>query len=101
MRSLAPSRRSSIPTWSRTRSKALGKPYAIRYTIGTNTSEPTTGFAPAWSGLQDRRLSQSSHVGNKQECKDSNPVARLWRPLPLPGGHSCIGPRPCDRGPLA
>ena len=25
----------------------------------------------------------------KQECKDSNPVARLWRPLPLPGGHSC------------
>ena len=29
---------------------------------------------------------------HKQECKDSNPVARLWRPLPLPGGHSCIGP---------
>ena len=25
--------------------------------------EPTTGFAPASSGLQDRRLSQSSHVG--------------------------------------
>ena len=48
-----------------------------------------------------RRLSQSSHVGNKQECKDLNPVGRLWRPLPLPGGHSCIGPRPCDRGPLA
>jgi len=22
-----------------------------------------------------------------------NPVGRLWRPLPLPGGHSCIGPR--------
>ena len=37
----------------------------------------------------------------KQECKDLNPVGRLWRPLPLPGGHSCIGPRPCDRGPLA
>ena len=63
--------------------------------------EPTTGFAPAWSGLQDRRLSQSSHVGDKQECKDLNPVGRLWRPLPLPGGHSCIGPRPCDRGPSA
>ena len=29
-----------------------------------DTPEPTTGFAPAWSGLQDRRLSQSSHVGN-------------------------------------
>ena len=26
----------SIPTWSRTRARALGKPYAIRYTIGTN-----------------------------------------------------------------
>ena len=25
--------------------------------------EPTTGFAPASTGLQDRRLSQSSHVG--------------------------------------
>ena len=25
---------------------------------------PTTGFAPVSSGLQDRRLSQSSHVGN-------------------------------------
>ena len=39
------------------------------------------------------------HVGNQQECEDLNPVGRLWRPLPLPGGHSCIGPRPCDRGP--
>jgi hypothetical protein len=26
-----------------------------------------------------------------------NPVGRLWRPRPLPGGHPCIGPRPCDR----
>lgn len=31
------------------------------------------------------------HVG-KQECEDSNPVGRLWRPLPLPGGRSYIGP---------
>src|SRR3989304_4415962 len=36
----------------------------------------------------------------KQEYKDSNPVTRLWRPLPLPGGHSCVGPRPCGQGPL-
>ena len=35
---------------------------------------------------------------HKQECKDLNPVGRLWRPLPLPGGHSCIGPRSRDRG---
>ncbi len=86
----------SVPTWSRTRSRALGVPCAIRYTIGTDTLEPTTGFAPAWSGLQDRRLSQSSHVGNKQECKDLNPVGRLWRPLPLPGGRSCSHHAPRD-----
>jgi hypothetical protein len=24
----------------------------------------------------------------KQECKDSNPVERLWRPQALPGAHS-------------
>ena len=30
----------------------------------------------------------------KQECKDLNPVGRLWRPLPLPGGHSCIASDP-------
>lgn len=47
MRSLAPSRRSLFPTRSRTRPKALGQPYAIRYTIGTDISEPTTGLAPA------------------------------------------------------
>ena len=37
----------SVPTWSRTRARALGEPCAIRYTIGTNIPEPTTGFAPA------------------------------------------------------
>ena len=30
---------------------------------------------------QERRLSQSSHVGNQQECKESNPAGRFWRPL--------------------
>ncbi len=80
--------------------QGLGEPRAIRYTIGTGKPEPTTGFAPASCGLQNRCLPQSSHVG-KQECEDLNPVGRFWRPLPLPGGHSCIGPRPCDRGPWA
>ena len=28
----------------------------------------------------------------KQECKDLNLVGRLWRPLPLPGGHPCTAP---------
>ena len=51
----------STPTWNRTRTKTLGGAYAIHYTIGTQ--EPTTGFAPASTGLQDRRLANSSHVG--------------------------------------
>ena len=46
----------SIPTWRQTRTRALGEPRAIRYTIGTDLPEPTTGFAPASSGLQNRRL---------------------------------------------
>ncbi len=107
----------SVPTWSRTRAGALGEPRAIRYTIGTDTPEPTTGFAPACCGLQNRRLavrprrlaaialtpgpcpaSGRGEVDGKQECEESNPVGRLWRPLPLPGGHSCIGPRPRKAG---
>ena len=39
---------------------ALGKPHAIRYTIGTNTPGPTTGFAPAWSGFGHRREAWSA-----------------------------------------
>jgi hypothetical protein len=50
--------------------------------------EPMAGFAPAWVGLRDRCLSQSSHIGMKQERKDLNPVKRLWRPPALPGAHS-------------
>ncbi len=68
----------SIPTWSRTRRappgsggrgfrKALCEPLHHRDEL----SEPTTGFAPAWSGLQDRRLSQSSHVGNSSRSARS------------------------------
>ena len=71
-------------------------------------SEPTTGFAPAWSGFGHRAkrgrpppFSIEPRRQLKQECKDLNPVGRLWRPLPLPGGHPCIGPRPSGRGPLA
>ena len=36
-------------------------------------SEPTTGFAPVSSGLQDRRLSQSSHVGNSAGVRGFEP----------------------------
>ena len=50
--------------------------------------EPTTGFAPALSGLQDRRLSQSSHVGSEHERKESNPVRQVWKLAALPGAHS-------------
>ncbi len=88
----------SIPTRSRTGTRALGEPRAIRYTIGTDTPEPTTGFAPASCGLQDRRLSQSSHVG-KHEREESNPVRQGWNLPALPGEHSCLGARPCGREP--
>src|SRR5437588_8223423 len=48
--------------------QALNLVHDLR-TVGCNRytpriTEPTTGFAPAWSGLRDRRLSASSHVGN-------------------------------------
>jgi hypothetical protein len=80
---------SNIPTWIRTRARTFGGSDAIRHTIGIQTlQEPTTGFAPASTCLQDRRLSVSSHVG-KHECEESNPVGRFWRPLALPGAHSC------------
>ena len=44
------------------------------------------------TGLQDRRLSQSSHVG-KHEREESNPVRQFWRLPALPGAHSCKSPR--------
>ena len=50
--------RSSISTWNRTRAWALGEPYAIRYTTET---EPTTGLAPALTGLQNRCLTIRPH----------------------------------------
>ena len=78
----------SIPTWNRTRTKTLGKSRAVRYTIGTQ--EPTTGFAPASNALQERCLTQSSHVGIKHERKESNPVRQLWKLAALPGAHSHI-----------
>ena len=80
---------STIPTWIRTRARTFGGSDAIRYTIGIQSfKEPTTGFAPASTCLQDRRLSQSSHVG-KHEREESNPVRQLWRLTALPGAHSC------------
>ena len=52
-------------------------------------AEPTTGFAPAFAGLQDRCLLRSSHVGDKHEREESNPVEQFWRLPALPGAHSC------------
>ncbi len=42
-------------------------------------------------------LSRATSASLKQECEESNPVGRLWRPLPLPGGHS-YGPRHYSEG---
>ena len=53
-------------------------------------TEPTTGFAPASAGLQNRCLLQSSHVGIKHEREESNPVEQFWRLPALPGAHSCV-----------
>src|SRR5436853_393397 len=52
-------------------------------------TEPTTGFAPASDGLQNRCLLRSSHVGDKHEREESNPVEQFWRLPALPGAHSC------------
>lgn len=62
----------NIPTWIRTRARTFGGSDAIRYTIGIQfLKEPTTGFAPASTCLQDRRLSVSSHVGgNRPQASD-------------------------------
>ena len=59
----------------------------IRDTIGTLISERTTGFAPGSTCLQDRRLSQSSHVG-KHEREDSNPLDLGWSQATLPRARS-------------
>lgn len=42
-------------------------------------------------------LNRATSAFFQQECEESNPVGRLWRPLPLPGGHSCR-PQPGSRG---
>ena len=85
----------NVPTWSRTRARALGVPCAIRYTIGTCFSRSR---ADDWTCTSMTRFTKppprysATSAYRKQEREDSNPVGRLWRPLPLPGGHSSIGP---------
>ena len=78
----------STPTWNRTRTRTLGEFDAFRYTIGT--SEPTTGFAPASSGLQDRRLAKSSHVGKSTSARSRTPYSRFGSCL-LSQEHTRVG----------
>ena len=71
----------------------------IRYTIGIQSRKSRRlDSHQHQTCLQDRRLSQSSHVG-KHECEESNPVGRCWKPLALPGAHSCKARRnkPCGQ----
>ena len=99
MRSLAPSRRfHSIPTWSRTRSRALGKPYAIRYTIGTN--------------YQSRRLDSHQHravyktaaflnratSATQAGVQGFEPCHAALETASSPRRTLLYRPRPCDRG---
>ena len=65
---------------------------------GPGPSEsPVRSATPSGQTNQSRRLelhqhaavyrtaaSLFGHIGNQQECEESNPVGRLWRPLPLP-----------------
>ena len=53
----------SRPGGSRTLTSRSKSPLLCRLSYKPVCREPTTGFAPASSGLQDRRLSRSSHVG--------------------------------------
>jgi hypothetical protein len=56
--------------------------------------EPTTGVAPASTGLQDRCLAVRPRR-QKQDREESNPVKRLWRPPALPGARSCKADPSC------
>ncbi len=51
------------PGGSRTLTSRIKNPLLCRLSYKPVGIEPTAGFAPALSGLQDRRLSRSSHVG--------------------------------------
>ena len=52
----------SIPTWSRTRTRALGVPCAIRYTIGTIIRpEPTTGILVHSQPCSNRYTTDTIH----------------------------------------
>ena len=53
----------SRPGGSRTLTSRIKSPLLCRLSYKPVGIEPTAGFAPALSGLQDRRLSRSSHVG--------------------------------------
>ena len=104
MRSFAPSRRSSVPTWSRTRARALGEPRAIRYTIGTNYQSRRLD-SHQHDAVYRTAASLFGHVG-KQECRESNraPCAAFTTALETvcsPRSTLLYWPRPCDRGPLA
>ena len=62
----------------------------LHHRDSSSHQEPTTGFAPASTGLQDRRLSQSSHVGwSSTSARSRKSVRQFWRLAALPGAHSC------------
>ena len=52
-------------------------------------AEPTTGFAPASAGLQNRCLLSRATSANQHEREELNPVKQFWRLPALPGAHSC------------
>ncbi len=59
----------------------------IRYTIGTSRADDW--ICTSICQLSKPCLLQSSHVGDKHEREESNPVEQFWRLPALPGAHSC------------
>ena len=74
MRSLAPSRRfQQHPDLESNQVQGFRKASCDPLHHRDRIPEPTTGFAPASSGLQNRRLSHSSHVGNQAGVRGVEP----------------------------
>ena len=81
-----------VATWNRNRTKTFGESATARApcaawsaVVGCPLHHRDTR-ADDWirtsiNRFTGPRLSQSSHVGIRQECKESNPAGRFWRPL--------------------
>ena len=100
MRSLAPSRRfpTAFPTWSRTRSKALGKPYAIRYTIGTNFQGRRLDLHQHGAVYKTAAFLNRATSATQAGVQGFEPCRAALEAASSPRRTLLYWPRPCDRG---